>query len=65
MFEEYVEIMDGLKSEISPRVMSGRYKKRITIRSLRVGHFRQILAYEKTGTCNVLEGNKVCIRNID
>jgi hypothetical protein len=53
--------MDGLESESNPRVRRDRYKKRITICSLRVGQFKQILAYEKMGTCTVLEGNKVCI----
>ena len=53
--------MGGLESESNPRARRGKYKKRITIRSLRVGQFRQILAYEKSGTSTVLEGNKVCI----
>jgi hypothetical protein len=53
--------VDELESEINPRVRRDRYKKRITIRSLCVGQFKQILAYEKMGTCTVLEGNKLCI----
>jgi hypothetical protein len=61
VFEEYIEIMDGLESESNTRVRKGRYKKRITICSLRVGHLRQILAYEETGTCTVIEGKKLCL----
>jgi hypothetical protein len=57
--------MDGLESESNSRVRSGRYKNRITIRSLRVEQLRQILSYEKTGTCTMLEVNKLCVRNID
>jgi hypothetical protein len=53
--------MGELESESKTEVRRGRYKKRITIRSLREGKLRQILAYKKTGTYTVLEGNKVCI----
>jgi len=50
-----------MESESNTKVRKGRYKKRITIRSLCVGQLRQILAYEKKGTCTVIEGNKLCI----
>jgi hypothetical protein len=57
--------MDGLESESNSRVRRGRYKNRITIRNLLLEQLRQILSYEKTGTCTVHEVNKLYVWNID